>query len=102
MEVINEDYADFVSLSTQLVNVDGAVARMQKPLGDLKVRFVRVCFSCFKVFHQVLAAVLLLAAAAVRNRAGHVLTGGCTHPALAQIQVLPFNWHACARKSTVQ
>ena len=37
VEVINEDYADFVSLSTQLINVDGAVARMQKPLGDLKV-----------------------------------------------------------------
>jgi COG (conserved oligomeric Golgi) complex component, COG2 len=37
VEVINEDYADFVSLSTQLVNVDGAVARMQRPLGDLKV-----------------------------------------------------------------
>lgn len=37
VEVINEDYADFVSLSTQLVNVDGAVARMHKPLGELKV-----------------------------------------------------------------
>ena len=35
--MINEDYADFVSLSTQLVNVDGAVARMQKPLTDLRV-----------------------------------------------------------------
>ena len=38
VEVINEDYADFVSLSTQLVNVDGAVARMQQPLTDLLVR----------------------------------------------------------------
>lgn len=37
VEVINEDYADFVPLSTQLVNVDGAVARMQKPLSELRV-----------------------------------------------------------------
>jgi len=32
VEVINEDYNDFVSLSTKLVNVDGAVLRMQRPL----------------------------------------------------------------------
>lgn len=38
VEVINEDYNDFVSLSTKLVNVDGAVAQMQKPLLVLKVR----------------------------------------------------------------
>ena len=37
VEVINEDYNDFVSLSTKLVNVDGAVAQMQKPLLVLKV-----------------------------------------------------------------
>ena len=37
VEVINEDYADFVSLSTKLVNVDGAVLRMQKPLQELRV-----------------------------------------------------------------
>ena len=37
VEVINEDYADFVSLSTKLVNVDGAVLRMQKPLLELRV-----------------------------------------------------------------
>ena len=36
VEVINEDYNDFVSLSTKLVNVDGAVAQMQKPLLLLK------------------------------------------------------------------
>lgn len=35
MEVINEDYNDFVSLSTKLVNVDGAVLRMQKPLQEV-------------------------------------------------------------------
>lgn len=39
MEVINEDYADFVSLSTKLVNVDGAVLRMQAPLLELQVTF---------------------------------------------------------------
>ena len=37
VEVINEDYNDFVSLSTKLVNVDGAVTQMQKPLLTLKV-----------------------------------------------------------------
>lgn len=37
VEVINEDYDDFVSLSSKLVSVDGAVLRMQKPLLELKV-----------------------------------------------------------------
>lgn len=37
VEVINEDYNDFVSLSTKLVNVDGVVTQMQKPLLSLKV-----------------------------------------------------------------
>ena len=37
VEVINEDYNDFVSLSTKLVNVDRAVTQMQKPLLTLKV-----------------------------------------------------------------
>ena len=37
VEVINEDYNDFVSLSTKLINVDGAVTQMQKPLLTLKV-----------------------------------------------------------------
>jgi hypothetical protein len=37
VEVINEDYNDFISLSTKLVNVDGAVMRMQKPLLEVKV-----------------------------------------------------------------
>lgn len=36
-QVVNEDYNDFVSLSTKLVNVDGAVLRMQRPLLELKV-----------------------------------------------------------------
>ncbi|EFN56656.1 hypothetical protein CHLNCDRAFT_57543 [Chlorella variabilis] len=36
VEVINDDYNDFVSLSTKLVNVDGALTRMQKPLLELQ------------------------------------------------------------------
>ena len=38
VEVINEDYNDFVSLSTKLVNVDGAVLRMQRPLQEVAER----------------------------------------------------------------
>ena len=37
LEVINEHYADVVSLSSRLVNVDTAVLRMQKPLLEIKV-----------------------------------------------------------------
>ena len=37
LEVINEHYADFVSLSSRLVNVDSDVQRMQKPLLQIKV-----------------------------------------------------------------
>jgi len=36
IEVVNQDYNDYVSLSTRLVNVDGAVLRMRKPLEDLQ------------------------------------------------------------------
>ena len=43
VEVINEDYNDFVSLSTKLVNVDGAVAQMQKPLLLLKASMQHAC-----------------------------------------------------------
>ncbi|KAJ9508887.1 hypothetical protein QJQ45_028206 [Haematococcus lacustris] len=42
VEVINEDYSDYVSLSSRLVNVDGAVVRMRKPLCDLKDKLVVV------------------------------------------------------------
>jgi hypothetical protein len=42
VEVINEDYADFVSLSTKLVNVDGAVLRMQRPLTEVQERLAGV------------------------------------------------------------
>ncbi|KAK9784931.1 hypothetical protein WJX73_001855, partial [Symbiochloris irregularis] len=41
-EVINEDYDDFVSLSTKLVNVDSAVLRMQKPLLEVQGRLESV------------------------------------------------------------
>jgi len=37
LEVINEHYADFVSLSSRLINVDTAVLRMQKPLLVIRV-----------------------------------------------------------------
>ena len=37
LEVINEHSADFVSLSSRLINVDTAVLRMQRPLLDIKV-----------------------------------------------------------------
>eukprot|EP00955_Chlamydomonas_euryale_P066609 359599-Chlamydomonas_euryale.AAC.1 len=47
VEVINEDYSDYVSLSSRLVNVDGAVLRMRKPLLELKVmRAAQCCFIC--------------------------------------------------------
>ena len=39
--MINEDYNDFISLSTKLVNVDGAVMRMSRPVIKLKVRSLR-------------------------------------------------------------
>ena len=38
VEVVNEDYDEFVSLSTKLVDVDGAVARLQTPLLEVKGR----------------------------------------------------------------
>ena len=37
-EVINEDYNDFVSLSTKLVDVDAAVDQFQAPLLDVQVQ----------------------------------------------------------------
>eukprot|EP00198_Chlamydomonas_reinhardtii_P005891 XP_001695227.1 component of oligomeric golgi complex 2 [Chlamydomonas reinhardtii] len=36
VEVINEDYADYVGLSGRLANVEGAVVRMRKPLLELR------------------------------------------------------------------
>ena len=43
VQVINDDYNDFVALSTKLVNIDGAVLRMQKPLLELKVGGLVAC-----------------------------------------------------------
>ncbi|KAL4443325.1 hypothetical protein ABPG75_011062 [Micractinium tetrahymenae] len=42
VEVVNEDYNDFVSLSTKLVNVDGSLARMQRPLLELQEKLEAV------------------------------------------------------------
>ena len=36
VEVINEDYGDYIGLSSKLSAVDGAVMRMRKPLVELK------------------------------------------------------------------
>uniref|UniRef100_A0A7C9CF05 Conserved oligomeric Golgi complex subunit 2 n=1 Tax=Opuntia streptacantha TaxID=393608 RepID=A0A7C9CF05_OPUST len=36
VDLINRDYNDFVNLSTKLVDVDSAVARMRAPLSDLR------------------------------------------------------------------
>ncbi|XP_077213964.1 oligomeric golgi complex subunit-like protein [Tasmannia lanceolata] len=36
VELINRDYADFVNLSTKLVDVDGAILRMRAPLTELR------------------------------------------------------------------
>ncbi|GAB4860459.1 Conserved oligomeric Golgi complex subunit 2 [Ancistrocladus abbreviatus] len=36
VELINRDYNDFVNLSTKLVDVDSAIARMRAPLTDLR------------------------------------------------------------------
>lgn len=52
VEVINEHYGDFVSLSSKLVNVDSAVIRMQKPLIEIKVQ---IC-PCMTLACQVLEA----------------------------------------------
>lgn len=38
VEVVNADYDEFVSLSTKLVDVDGAVAKLQAPLLEIKER----------------------------------------------------------------
>lgn len=36
VDLINRDYADFVSLSTRLVDVDSAVARMRAPIVEFR------------------------------------------------------------------
>lgn len=57
-QVINEDYNDFVSLSTKLVNVDAALNRMQRPLVELQVSHSFACFAvrlCVQSVCRVLA-----------------------------------------------
>jgi len=49
VEVINADYSDYVSLSTKLVNVDGAVVRMRKPLNELRVSVHACALVCMYV-----------------------------------------------------
>lgn len=36
VDLINRDYADFVNLSTKLIDVDGAIVRMRAPLMELR------------------------------------------------------------------
>ncbi|KAF9603021.1 hypothetical protein IFM89_033648 [Coptis chinensis] len=40
IELINRDYADFVNLSTKLVDVDGSVLRMRAPLLELREKIM--------------------------------------------------------------
>lgn len=40
VELINRDYADFVNLSTKLVDVDAAVLRMRAPLIEIRDKIV--------------------------------------------------------------
>eukprot|EP00898_Chlorokybus_atmophyticus_P000165 jgi/Chlat1/1149/Chrsp112S01611 len=42
VSLINQDYADFVSLSTMLVDVSAKAARMRPPLQDLRAKLVEV------------------------------------------------------------
>jgi hypothetical protein len=37
VEVLNEDYAEYISLSGKLGSVDGAILRMRQPLMDIQV-----------------------------------------------------------------
>lgn len=59
MEVINEDYNDFVSLSTKLVNVDGAVLRMQKPLQEVAEQLLAVKVSLQQELEQLVQGLTL-------------------------------------------
>ncbi|KAK1376018.1 Conserved oligomeric Golgi complex subunit 2 [Heracleum sosnowskyi] len=43
IELINRDYADFVNLSTKLVDVDASVVRMRAPLSELREKIVVFC-----------------------------------------------------------
>ncbi|KAL6996985.1 Conserved oligomeric Golgi complex subunit 2 [Sarracenia purpurea var. burkii] len=40
VDLINRDYADFVNLSTKLVDVDGAIVRMRAPLTEIREKIL--------------------------------------------------------------
>ena len=54
VEVLNEDYGEYVGLSSRLVNVDGAVIRMRQPLIDTQVRrmFCSKVFACYQIIEN--------------------------------------------------
>ncbi|GMQ09744.1 hypothetical protein CsSME_00053011 [Camellia sinensis var. sinensis] len=43
VDLINRDYADFVNLSTKLVDVDAAVVRMRAPLSEIREKILVFC-----------------------------------------------------------
>jgi hypothetical protein len=52
IEVVNEDYDDFVSLSTKMVDVDGATAKLHAPLATIRSRIEH---TKAEVLHQITA-----------------------------------------------
>nr|XP_029121526.1 conserved oligomeric Golgi complex subunit 2 isoform X2 [Elaeis guineensis] len=61
VDLINRDYADFVSLSTRLVDVDSAVARMRAPLAEFRDKVA--------AFHAVVDSSLANLCSGLRQRA---------------------------------
>ena len=72
--MINEDYNDFVSLSTKLVNVDGSLQRMQAPLLELQARCCAllgvVCFVAGLVVGLVMSGCAFYSQVTAAARAG--------------------------------
>jgi hypothetical protein len=46
VEAINEDYSDYVGLSSKLGGLEGAVVRMRQPLLDIQVRTAHTPAAC--------------------------------------------------------
>ncbi|KAF5957322.1 hypothetical protein HYC85_004547 [Camellia sinensis] len=61
LDLINRDYADFVNLSTKLVDVDAAVVRMRAPLSEIREKIV--------VFRAAVEGSLLALQSGLRQRA---------------------------------
>ncbi|KAF5932963.1 hypothetical protein HYC85_029134 [Camellia sinensis] len=61
VDLINRDYADFVNLSTKLVDVDAAVVRMRAPLSEIREKIL--------VFYSAVEASLLALQTGLRQRA---------------------------------